>query len=178
RYEEQVHFEGIGLRWVNAVYAPTRDRQGVTDGWVAVVLDVDDRKKMEEAIRASEERLGAELEAMTRLHAVSARLLTCDDLQAALEDVLENAIATSNADFGNIQLFNPQSQALEIVAQRGFQQEFLGYFRTVRVDEGSACAQAMQSGNRIIIADVELDPAYEPHRQVAARAGYRAVQST
>ena len=29
---------------------------------------------------------------------------------------------------------------------------FLAYFRTVCVDEGSACAQAMQSGERIILA--------------------------
>src|SRR5262249_44922477 len=48
----------------------------------------------------------------------------------------------------------------------------------VRVDEGSACAQAMRSGQRIILEDVELDPAYEPHRRIAAAAGYRAVQST
>jgi signal transduction histidine kinase len=120
----------------------------------------------------------AELEAMTRLHALSTRLLRAESLSSALNDVLENAILTVRADFGNIQLFNPQLGALEIVAQRGFRQDFLDYFRTVRVDEGSACAQAMQSGERILIADVELDPAYEPHRKVAADAGYRGVQST
>ena len=37
---------------------------------------------------------------------------------------------------------------------------FLAYFRTVCVDEGSACAQAMQSGERIILEDVELDLAF------------------
>src|SRR5262249_40082224 len=37
---------------------------------------------------------------------------------------------------------------------------------------------AMQSGERIIIEDVEVDHAFEPHRQVAATAGFRAVQST
>jgi PAS domain S-box-containing protein len=46
------------------------------------------------------------------------------------------------------------------------------------VDEGSACAQAMQSGERIVIEDVELDPSYERHRAIAATTGYRAVQST
>jgi PAS domain S-box-containing protein len=185
RYEERVHFQGIGPRWINVVYTPTfpEPRTSVSgppqpDGWVAVVIDVDDRKRMEEAIRASEEQLSAELEAMTRLHALSGRLLACADLRMALDDVLENAILTSRADFGNIQLFNPEIKALEIVAKRGFQQDFLDYFRTVRVDEGSACAQAMQSGERIIIEDVQLDPTYERHRPIAAAAGYRAVQST
>jgi PAS domain S-box-containing protein len=178
RYEERVEFRGIGPRWINVVYTPTLNAQGVPDGWVAVVIDVDDRKRMEEALRASEDRLAAELEGMTRLHAVSTRLLSADNISTALDDVLENAIRTSGADFGNIQLYNPQIGALEIVVQRGFHQDFLDYFRTVRADDGSACAQAMRSGDRIIIEDVELDPGFAPHRHVAAAAGYRAVQST
>src|SRR5262249_39026083 len=31
---------------------------------------------------------------------------------------------------------------------------------------------------RVVIEDVELDPSFEPHRRIAAAAGYRAVQST
>jgi PAS domain S-box-containing protein len=177
-YEEQVTFQGLGPRWINAIYTPTLVREGMVDGWVAVVIDVDERKRMEEAIRAGKEQLAAELEAMTRLHALSARLLTYDDLRTALDDVLQNAIQTSRADFGNIQLYNQDKGALEIIVHRGFRQDFLDYFRTVRVDEGSACAQAMKSGERILIEDVQLDPSYERHRGIAAAAGYRAVQST
>jgi PAS domain S-box-containing protein len=145
---------------------------------IGVNMDVTERKQVEEALRRSERQLAGELGAMTRLHSLSARLLSATNLSAALDDVLENAIVTSEADFGNIQLYRPQVGALEIVAQRGFQQDFLDYFRLVRVDEGSACAQAMQSGERVIIEDVEHDPRYDRHRQIAAAAGYRAVQST
>ena len=38
--------------------------------------------------------------------------------------------------------------------------------------------RAMRSGGRIMIEDVRLDPAYEPHRRIAAAAGYRSVAST
>jgi signal transduction histidine kinase/CheY-like chemotaxis protein/PAS domain-containing protein len=156
---------------------PLFDERGSVRGSVGVCLDITDRKQIEETLRQSEQRLAAELEAMTRLHSLSTRLLSARDL-TALDDVLENAIVTCGADFGNVQLFNPQAGALEIVAQRGFRQDFLGHFRLVRVDAGSACSQAMQSGERLIIEDVDLDPAFEQHRPVAAAAGYRAVQST
>src|SRR5205823_11352683 len=76
----------------------------------------------------------------------------------------------------NIQLYNPHTQALEIVAHRGFQQDFLDYFSSVRAD--LPCGRALQRRERIIIEDVEADNAFEPHRQIAAAAGFRAVQST
>jgi PAS domain S-box-containing protein len=178
RYEEQVRYRGIGPRWISAVYTPTLGPDGVPDGWVAVVNDLTERKRMEEALRTSEDRLAAELEAISRLHALSTRLLAEVDIRTALDDLLENAILTSEAQFGNIQLYNPQNRALEIVAQRGFRQDFLDYFRTVRVEDGSACAQAMQTGERIIIEDVQVEPTFEPHRNIAAAADFRSVIST
>jgi PAS domain-containing protein len=51
RYEEQIQFRGIGPRWISAVYTPTLDANGLPDGWVAVVLDVTERKRMEESVR-------------------------------------------------------------------------------------------------------------------------------
>jgi PAS domain S-box-containing protein len=147
------------------------DVSGKSVRLVGVALDVTVRK-------LAEEQLAAELAATMRLHALSTRLLSADNLSTALADVLENAIATCSADFGNIQLYNPQTKALEMVVHRGFPQEFLDYFRTVRLDDGSACAQAMLSGERIFVEDVELDPGFTPHRRIAAAAGFRAVQST
>ncbi len=158
--------------------APIRDAQGAIRGVVLIFRDVTERRRAEEALRRSESQLAADLEEMTRLHDLGTRLLACDNLPTALDELLQGAIRASRADFGNVQLYNPQLRALEIVAQRGFRQDFLDYFRTVRVDEGSCCAQAMQSGQRIIIEDVEGDPSFEPHRPVAAASGFRGVQST
>jgi PAS domain S-box-containing protein len=182
--ERVEHFDTVRLRKdgtaipISLTISPIRDEEGRIVGASKIARDITERTVAEAALRHSEGRLAAELEATTRLHDLSIRLLSATDLTTALDDVLENAVQTCGADFGNIQLFNLDTNSLEIVVQRGFRSDFLDYFRTVRVDEGSACAQAMQSGERIVIEDVELDPAFAPHRRIAAAAGFRAVAST
>jgi PAS domain S-box-containing protein len=64
------------------------------------------------------------------------------------------------------------------VAQRGFQKEFLDYFRYVDADDGSICGQALKRQSRVIIEDVRLDPGFAPHLAIAVSSGFRAVQST
>lgn len=125
----------------------------------------------------TEDELAADLEAMSGLHELSTRLLTAGDLTSLLEEVLSATINMLHADFGNIQLYNPRTQALEIVAQRGFQQEYLDYFN--QVEEGTASYDAaLQRGERVIVEDVQTDPLFAPHLPIVAAAGYRAVQST
>jgi len=57
RYEQETNFQGIGPRWTSATYSPTLDASGATDGWVAVVVDVSEPKRAEQALREREERL-------------------------------------------------------------------------------------------------------------------------
>ena len=46
RYETEVDFQGIGPRWIEGRYTPTFDARGV-DGWVAVIVDLSERKRAE-----------------------------------------------------------------------------------------------------------------------------------
>jgi len=135
------------------------------------------RKRAEKESVAWKDELAAELMAMSRLHEFSTRLLSKAGLLPLLEEVLNAIIALQNADFGNVQLYNPETKTLEIVAYRGFQKSFLDYFGSVN-ETRSACGRAMQRRDRVIIEDVLADPDFEPHRQIAASAGFRAVQST
>jgi PAS domain S-box-containing protein len=49
QYEDRLSVPGRGARWIHGRYTPTFGAGGVPDGWVAVLLDVSDRKAAEEA---------------------------------------------------------------------------------------------------------------------------------
>lgn len=142
-----------------------------------MIRELSEREHSEIELTLVKDELAADLKNMIRLHELSTRLLASTELQPLLEEILEATIELLNADFGNIQLLNQQSTALEIVAQRGSNQDFLDHFSKVN-EESAACGRAMRQGERVIIEDVKTDPGFAPHRHIAASAGFRAVQST
>jgi len=91
--------------------------------------------------------------------------------------VLQKVLSLARADRGNVQLADPASGALRIIAQHGFGAEFLDHFAVVD-DDRSACGRAASRGAQLVIADVTTDPGFGPHREIAAASGFRAVQST
>jgi PAS domain S-box-containing protein len=143
----------------------------------AISRDIAQRKRAEAELLALKDRLGADLVAMTRLHELSTKLQAMTDLHQVLAEILDATILLQEADFGNVQIFDLETRTLEIVAQRGFRAEFLEHFAAVK-EESAACGRALMQGQRVIIEDVAIDAAFAPHRAIAARAGFRAVQST
>lgn len=117
------------------------------------------------------------LQSLAQLHRFSTRLIEAGDLSAVLEQMLDATIELQGADFGNVQLLDPERGGLVIVAQRNFETPFLEHFAVVRADD-CACGRAADVGHRIIIEDIEADESFAPHRGVAREAGFRAVQST
>ena len=132
-----------------------------------------------EAIRLKDE-LGAELTAVMRLHGISQRFFERGNLGELLSDILAATIEITGADRGTMQLLDTASGCLRLVAHRGFEREFVDFFAEVGAGEQAACGQALQTGQRVVVADVERDPIFaEPVvRGVMQRAGVRAVQST
>jgi len=92
--------------------------------------------------------------------------------------LLDTARGLDGTDKGNIQLFNPINQWLQIIVQRGFKLPFLQQFEVVRVDEPSACGRAFRQRQRVMISDINNDVLYMPYRSIAKASGYQAVQST
>ena len=165
------------IKHARCVGHPVLNESGDLMEYVGALMDVTERTWAEMESLALRDALGADLTAMTRLHNFSTRLLKSTELTLLLEEVLNAIMELQEADFGNVQMYNPENKALEIVVQRGFPQEFLDHFASVR-DDAAACGRALKNRERVIIEDVETDPDFAPHRDIAAHSGYRAVQST
>ena len=174
-YELKYKYPRLGERELLVTYFPIEGPNGI-DRVVSVLQDVTEQKRAHEELLLLKDELAAELASMTRLHEWSTRLMVSAEIQPLLEEILHATIELQSADFGNVQLYNPQNRTLQIVAQHGFKREFLDHFREVLVD--STCGQSLQRGSRVVVDDVQTDAAFEPDRQIAASAGYRAVQST
>ena len=96
-----------------------------------------------------------------------------------ISEFLASVIDATAADFGNVQLFDPRSRVLRIVAQHGFESEFLEYFDTVHYDDQCVCGHAMKQRSRKVIPDFASDPLFSSEsRGVLLRAKVRSVQST
>jgi GAF domain-containing protein len=96
-----------------------------------------------------------------------------------ITNLLDSTIAATEADCGDVQLFDPAQRTLAIVAQRGFENDFLRYFDVVHFDDGCSCGAATREVSRVVVPDTVTDPVFsEPSRAVLLRAGIRSVQST
>lgn len=141
-----------------------------------LIREIDKREKAQSEAVELRAELEDELDMMTRLHELSTRLLSTSDLQPLLEEVLDATIALLGADFGHVQLYDASTRALKIVAQRGFQKDFLDHFDNY---EGTArCGPTTHSTKRIIVEDMQNEPVSALHLKIVQAAGYRAVQCT
>jgi PAS domain S-box-containing protein len=163
---------------VSLAISPVRDVTGAIVGASKVARDISERARADEALRDSERLLAAEALALAKLSYASTRLWRSHSLAHGLDEMLQTVIELLGADKGHIQLLNETGDVLTIVSHEGFEQPFLDHFNEVSADNDSACGRALRLREQVIIADVERDEGYEPFRQLARDAGYRAVVAT
>jgi PAS domain S-box-containing protein len=126
-------------------------------GTVTVVLsDVTERKRAQDELQVAEQSLVAELAAMTRLHAIATRFVREGDLPALLEEVVDATVSIVGADMASIQLRDPASGELKLIAQRGFGPEVVNHFASARPDAESSDREAMRAAGVLAIQTTPL----------------------
>jgi two-component system CheB/CheR fusion protein len=162
-------------RWYLMRLLPYRSTTDRIDGTVITFVETTAMKRVEEALRASEERVSEELAAMVQLHELVGRLLLSPDLDTALTEILAASMSITRADKGVAHIVDPSGK-LQVAAQRGFAPELVEQLGSLR--SGEPAARAHESGVRVGVEDVLADPAYAANRELARAAGYRGVQAT
>jgi len=140
--------------------------------------EIANRKQAEQALRDSEGRLAADLNALRRIQQVRTRLVDSNDLHARLAEILAAAADLAGTPKGNIQIYEPESRRLRIIVHQGFGDRFLKQF----LDQGSpaVCDVAAQKVERMIWEDIAAEPALQGtvDLEVILGDGIRAIQST
>lgn len=97
---------------------------------------------------------------------------------AICQRALGQALRVSGTDMANVQLAEPGSRALRLVAACGFPRRFLDFFETVH-DEESACGAALAGAEPVWVPDVARSPIFAgtPSLDVMLQAGSKAVAS-
>ena len=100
------------------------------------------------------------------------------DGKVIVETALDDAIAATGAEMGNVQLALPEG--LRIVVHRGFGRPFLDFYAVVDDRSPASCGVAKKARKRVVVPDVASDPIFAgtPAEEVMAAANVRSVQST
>jgi PAS domain S-box-containing protein len=183
RGERIDHFETVRKRKdgalvdISVTISPVKDAAGHVIGASKVARDITARKRADDALRLSENRLSAEARALAALNDCSSRLWRIETFEEGLEEMLTGVSELLGSDRASVQIYNPERRVLSICAQRGFNDDFLEFFREVSQDNDCAYGRPLRTGRIIVIEDIETDEPCAPHRAVARAAGCRAVVS-
>ena len=139
-----------------------------------------ERRKAEEALHETQRQLVSELAATRRLQQISTKLIHARDPDVLYEMIVDAAVAIMRSDFASMQMFYPERGELRLLAYRGFNPTAAAFWEWVRPGSGSTCGAALATGDRSIVADIELSDfmAGSEDLETYRQTGIRAVQST
>lgn len=117
----------------------------------SVFQDVTDRKLTEQALRDSEQALASDLANAERLRSLSERLVLEENFQAIYDEILSAVVDITRADAGTIQIYDPGTKSLELIASLNFSRTITDYFHRVDAGSRTACGIALRTGERAVV---------------------------
>jgi PAS domain S-box-containing protein len=141
-------------RWFHVRALPLRDTEGRIIRWYVLSTDIDDRKRVEEALRAATSE-------RTRLSAVRAEIAMAlareDNLRGILHTCAETMVRHLDAAFARIWTLNSDGRVLELQASAGMYTRLDGRYSRIPVGQIKIGLIA-QEGKAHLTNDVQNDP--------------------
>jgi PAS domain S-box-containing protein len=141
-------------------------------------LTLRQREQAEDALRESEARLARELEATRILQNISNQLMSKPGVDGHFDELCGAARALMRSDCASIQVLDEASSRLKLAGYVGFHPDSAAFWEWVDAGVGSACGQALASGERVILPDVDRFEADPPELDAFRRSSILSVQST
>lgn len=143
--------------------------------WAAI-----ERARSDEKLRQSEAQLEAEVETRRQLHQVSTRSIQDDEPDELYDTILDTVVNLLDADFGSLQLLDDDSNNLILLSNHGFPSAAADVWDQIGVNSSRSCARALQTGERILIPDLEESALVRDSKdfEMYRRSDIRAVQIT
>ena len=110
----------LGVANREGVYSS--EQQADLEAVIPAVVQALNRKKAEIERKQTQIRMKTDLDALTRMHELSNKLLGTSGIQSLLDEIMYSAIVIVGAQFGTLQLLEDDS--LRIVSHYGHQQSF------------------------------------------------------
>jgi PAS domain S-box-containing protein len=159
------------LDWTKWEVRPWYDEKGAIGGIVIYAENITERTNAETALRESEARFRL-------LHGVAVGVGRSQS--ELLEALLAAALEATGAQKGTVKVYDETTEALRIVAQRGFHPPFLEFIARARGGDSAIYGEAFRREGRVIVEEVAGSPllARAPVLAYFEAEGVRAMQST
>ncbi len=153
---------------------------GAIVGAIDVLVNVSGQARAEAELARAQAAAARHTADIARLHELASIRVTAPPApREALLHVVRILVDLHGADFGLLSLFDPEAGSLREAASVGLDAAALALVGNIAPLRGvGACGTSFTERRRVIVSDVDEDPACEGLREAAQTIGFRAVHST
>ncbi|HEY9225164.1 MAG TPA: GAF domain-containing protein, partial [Gemmatimonadaceae bacterium] len=139
------------------LHTPTERERRSLDMLARQTAELIERRRADDALRASQTRLSAELADMKLLQTLSAQLIHEDDSTTLHHTLVQAASSIMHSDFAVLQILHPErgpDGELRLLASRGFTPDVVAAWEWVSWSAETTCGLAMRNDTRVVAADI------------------------
>lgn len=182
--DEKFHYETVFFRKDGARVVLSfnvgvlRDETGEVVGVMGSASDITDRKRSDQELRQSLERVRTHKERLERQNDVLRRIARGAPLAETLNQLVLAIEDPGAGMFGSVLLLDEEGSRLTTGAAPHLPPEYSRALDGTRIGPRvGSCGTAAFLGERVVVSDIESDPLWADYRELATKHGLRACWS-